>query len=65
MNKNQIGAVIICEDVRTEINGKQILIGVFTSDIIINNKGAVLVLLYGQNTLLVRLEAILYILDIY
>lgn len=42
MNKNQIGAVIICEDVRTEINGKQILIGVFTSDIIINNKGAVL-----------------------
>lgn len=44
MNKNRIGAVIVCDDVRQEINGKQILIGVYTSDIITNNVGVTLYL---------------------
>ena len=50
MNKNQIGAVIICEDVRTELNGKQILIGVFSSDIIANNKGALNIAVWAEYT---------------
>jgi len=42
MKKMDIGAVIICDNVRQEINGKQILIGVYASDIIVNSKNSIL-----------------------
>lgn len=61
----QIGAVLICDDVRKEINGKEIIIGLYTGDILVNSVPFVLGLVVwieyfpshiGVNSLNVRLN---------
>jgi hypothetical protein len=39
-----IGAIIVCDDIRKEINGKDILIGVYGGDILVSGTPFVLVL---------------------